>query len=269
VPGLREVLEVVVASVPGGGLLRDGQKWAAWTALVLALGAGLGVRRLTAVASGAVDRRAARAVAVLALLLPVSAVPDLAWGVGGRLQPVDPPADWAAVRAVLQDAGTPGDVLVLPFTPIRSFAWNADRPQLDPAPRWLPRTAVVDDTLTVGGDPVAGEDARAAEVGARSGDPAALADAGVGWVLVEHGTPGPPVPAGVTGLPRVVAGEWLDLYRVPGAVEPPTAGPLRTAAVVGAHLLAGVVLAGAGLWVAMGVATVPLRRRPRGKRSSA
>ena len=34
------------------GLLRDGQKWAAWWALPLALGAGLGVRRLTGMLAG-------------------------------------------------------------------------------------------------------------------------------------------------------------------------------------------------------------------------
>ena len=263
VPGLRDVLESVVTAVPGGGLLRDGQKWAAWPALALALGAGLGVRALHPVPAG-------RALAAVALLLPLVAVPDLVWGVGGRLQPVAVPADWAQARALLEAGDDPGDVLVLPFAAIRSFDWNDDRPQLDPAPRWLPRTAVVDDTLVVGGTAVEGEDTRAAQVGALAGDPAALAAAGVGWVLVEHGTPGPSVPAAVSRLPRVLHGPALDLYRVPGAVAAPAPGTARAVAVVAAHLLAGVVVGAAGLSFAVRGPMVPFRRRrPRGKRSPA
>ncbi|WP_324273093.1 hypothetical protein [Blastococcus brunescens] len=157
VPGLREGLEVVVRSVPGGGLLRDGQKWVAWWALPLALGAGLGARRLAdAVRARDVLPGAAGLVAAAAVLLPVIAVPDLVWGVGGRLQAVDYPADWERVRDVLADDEHPGDVLVLPFGAYRAFGWNDDRPQLDPAPRWLPRPTITDDALVVDGRVVEG-----------------------------------------------------------------------------------------------------------------
>ena len=74
-PVLRVLLEAVVTSVPGGGLLRDGQKWAAWWALPLAVGAGLGARRVAAVVRPVGAAAAAVASGVL-LLLPVAGLPD-------------------------------------------------------------------------------------------------------------------------------------------------------------------------------------------------
>jgi hypothetical protein len=266
VPGLHAVLETAVRTVPGGGILRDGQKWAAWWALPLAVGAGLGARRLT----GAVRARGLGVLAVplagAALLLPLLAVPDLAWGVGGRLQPVDYPADWQHVRDVLAEDGGPGDVLVLPLGAYRAFTWNDGRPQLDPAPRWLTRPTVVDDDLVVGVRTVAGEDPRAADVARVAGDPAALARLGIGWVLVEHGTPGRPVPASITAMRPAYAGEDLDLYRLPGAVAGPLPSLGRVTAVVLAHACALGIALGAVLWIMRGASTVTLRRGPLRKR---
>lgn len=260
-PVLRELLELTVVSVPGGGLLRDGQKWAAWWALPLAVGAGLGARRAAAVARAA-GTVPAVTVAGVVLLLPVVALPDLAWGVGDRLQPVGYPADWQRVRDVLARDGGPGDVLVLPVGAYRSFDWNDRRPQLDPAARWSPRPTVTDDRLVVGGRVVDGEDERAREVSAVVDDPAALARMGIGWVLVELGTPGRQAPAAIGELPRVVAGEDLELYRVPGAVEGPRPSPARVTAVVLAHAGALGTAGGAVLWIMAGASTVALRRSP-------
>jgi hypothetical protein len=86
---------------------------------------------------------------------------------------------------------------------------------------------------------------------------------------VERGTPGPAVPAAVTRLPRALHGPELDLYRVPGATAAPGPGAARTVAVLAAHLLAGVVVGAAGLSLLVRRPRVPLRRRPRGKRSPA
>jgi hypothetical protein len=267
VPGLRELLELAVREVPGAGLLRDGQKWVAWWALPLAVGVGLGTRRL----AGAVGARSgvpalSAGVAGAAVLLPLLAVPDLGWGVGGRLQPVDYPADWQRVRTAVAEADGPGDVLVLPFGAYRAFGWNDDRPQLDPAARWLSRPVVADDELVVGDVPVAGEDTRARTVAAAADDPRALAEVGIGWVLVERGTPGRPVPREVTELPVVVAGQDLELYRVPGAVDGPAPSPGRVTAVVVAHVCALGTVVGAVLSLTTLPSTVTLRRRSPRKR---
>lgn len=262
VPGVDGVLEAVVRTVPGSGILRDGQKWAAWWALPLALGAGLGARRLAEALRRRGQAMLAGPLVGAALLLPLLAVPDLVWGVGGRLQPVAYPADWQRVREVLAADDGPGDVLVLPAGAYRAFAWNDDRPQLDPAPRWLPRPTVVDDDLVVDGRTVEGEDARAADVRRAAGDPAALARLGIGWVLAERGTPGEPVPASIDSLRPLVTGADLVLYRFPGAVAGPRPSPGRVTAVVLAHACALGVVAGAVLWILTGASTVTLRRRP-------
>ncbi|MGY2067503.1 hypothetical protein [Blastococcus sp. SYSU DS0619] len=261
-PAAAGLLELLVREVPGAGLLRDGQKWAAWWALALAVGAGAGARELARRAGERGGAAAGRAVLTAALLLPVVALPDLAWGVGGRLEPVAYPADWQRVRDLLAADEHPGDVLVLPFGSYRAFGWNDGRPQLDPAARWLPRPTVADDELVVGGRLVGGEDRRARAVAAAAADPTALARLGVGWVLVEEGTPGRPVPAAVRDLPLVVDGTHLRLHRVPGAVPAPAPSPVRVTAVVAAHALALGVCVGSVLWIVAAASSVTGRRRP-------
>jgi hypothetical protein len=268
-PGVSQVLEFLVRTVPGAGLVRDGQKWIAWWLLPLAVGAGLGARRL------ADDLRArgplpglAGWLAGTAMLLPLIGVPDLVWGVGGRLQPVAYPPDWQQVRSALAAEPHSGDLLVLPFGTYRAFDWNDDRPQLDPAARWSPRPTVADDALAVGGTVVAGEDAHAREVAAVADDPVALGRLGIGWVLVERGTPGPAVPAAVESLPLAVDGADLDLYRLPGAVPGAGPSPARVIAVVLAHACALLTVAGAALWITVLPSTVTLRRRSPRKRMS-
>jgi hypothetical protein len=190
--------------VPGAGLLRDAQKWVAWWALPVALGFALAVEA-TAVRW--------RSVVPVAALLPLTLMPDLAWAGLGRLETVRYPDDWAAVHDVLD--GQPGDVLALPLSAFRQFAWNNDRTQLDPAPRALPNTVIIDDTLRVGDQNIAGEDKRLERV-RTSGD---LAGEGIGWVLVEHGTPGVAEPRFLDAATVVWSGPWLTLYRVPGEVR--------------------------------------------------
>jgi len=212
-----------VAHLPGAGLLRDGQKFLAPFALLTALGAALGVERLRSGARLPAPPRAA--VAAAALLLPFLTTPDLAWGAAGRLHGVHYPADWEAVRRTLAASTEPGDVVALPLQAFRAFGWNGNRTVLDPAPRYLPRTVVVDDTLLVGGRPIQGEDRRARQVGAAlaRGDP--LGRLGVGWLLVEHGTPGT-VPSGVLAAAELrFGGRDLSLYRVAGPVAGPAPGP--------------------------------------------
>ncbi len=193
--------------VPGAGLLRDAQKWVAWWALPVALGFALAIEAVAV---------RWRAIVVPAALLPLVLMPDLAWGGWGRLEPVQYPDDWAAVSTKL--SGRPGDVLALPLSAFRKYAWNDYRTQLDPAPRFLPSTVLIDDTLRVGSQAIAGEDKRLERVRATED----LAGEGIGWVLVEHGTPGTVDPRFLQGATEVWSGPWLTLYRAPGALKPVT-----------------------------------------------
>ncbi len=243
IPGGADLLSWTVSTVPGGGLLRDSQKWVAWWALPMSIGVALAVARH-------------RALVVAAIILPLAAMPDFALAAWGRLHSADYPQDWHAVVRILEQDPRPGDVVTQPFSAFRQFGWNRDRTQLDPAPRVLPRPTVIDDTLYVNGEPVAGEDPRAAAI--RNG--AALNTLGIGWVLVEHGTPGR---TDTAGLEKVHTGPWLDLYRVPGAVAAGPDGPPRAPIVV-ADLAAGTLIVLSVLWLALPAGRLTtLHRRQR------
>ena len=54
----------------------------------------------------------ATAVTVTAAALPLAALPDLAWGVGGRLIPVEYPASWQEVRTELRAETDTGALVV-------------------------------------------------------------------------------------------------------------------------------------------------------------
>ena len=79
----------LVAHLPGGGLLRDGQRLVAPWAVLLSICLPLGVQQVVRRAPDVAARRAAVAFAVA---LPLLALPDLAWGAAGRLVPVTYPA---------------------------------------------------------------------------------------------------------------------------------------------------------------------------------
>ena len=177
-PGLAAV-ESTVRALPGLGLVRDAQKWVA-----------LAVPGYTLAAAGAVMtlRRwmpgfAAAAVCGLAL---IATLPDLAWGVGGKVVAVQYPPGWAAAAAEIN--ADPRPVAVLPAGSMRQFAWAGDAPVLDPLPRWVRADVFTTGDLTISGRIVPGEGGRARDVErvlTTGGDHDALARAGVGWLVVE------------------------------------------------------------------------------------
>ncbi|MEZ5116857.1 MAG: hypothetical protein R2737_11370 [Candidatus Nanopelagicales bacterium] len=214
----------LVETVPGAGLLRDAHKLLAPLALLLALAAALGAGRLL---RRILDPEGRAAVGVLLVVAPVVVLPDLAWGAAGRLRPVEYPSDWSAVRRVLAESPRPGDVAALPWSAFRRFDWNDGRTVLDPAPRWLPRTTVVDDTLLVQGPGdelvrVGGEDPRAAAIAAALAEDRPLATVlpglGVGWVLLEREVLVTAPRQSLAGLTPVWTGPDLVLYDVPGEI---------------------------------------------------
>jgi hypothetical protein len=223
----RPVTRWVVEWVPGGGLVRDGQKWLAPWLVLLSVSSALGARRVArAAARRWRDASLRRVVLVAVLLLPILTLPDLSWGALGRLASVDYPPDWGRAREVLATDPAPGDVVSLPWSTFRRFDWNVGRTVLDPAPRAMPRTVVTDTSLVVrrAGELVVvpGDDPRSTTIGdaVRRGDDLGpvLRQEGIGWALVVPG-------AGTTGLPAaaelVVDGADLDLYRLSPPEPPP------------------------------------------------
>lgn len=198
-------------------------------------------------------------IAVLFIAALILTLPDLAWGVGGALRPVQYPPAWQRVAAVVDG---PGDVAVLPAGMFRVFPYSGRVPVLDPAPRMLRSDVLQTGVLPVRGRVVAGEGARAQRVEnllLRGADPADLAAQGVGWILVEHRTPGAVGDARATlsRLQPMYSDADLTLYRVPGARDVARATPTDRAVAVAAHLLWAALLL-TGLAAALAV-----RRRGR------
>jgi hypothetical protein len=207
-PGGQTVLEHLVATVPGAGLLRDGQKFVLPYALLLGVAAALGAERA---ATSLKDRAASRVVLAGALLLPVAIQPDLAFGAAGRLRPVPYPDDFAAVARLIDRA--PGEVLSLPLAAYHTYSWNLGRTVLDPLPRYVDADVLTDDRLIVGNIVVTGEDRRAAAAREALATGVPLASLGVRWVVVQQVAGGSGVPAtALSGLTLVHDGRYLDLY---------------------------------------------------------
>ena len=175
-PGLA-ALESTVRALPGLGLLRDAQKWVALAVPGYTLAAAAAVLTL---------RRwmptfAAAAVCSLAL---IATLPDLAWGVGGKVVAVAYPASWAAASETIN--ADPRPVAVTPPGTMRDLPWAGDAPVLDPLPRWVRADVLSTGDLTISGTLVPGEGGRARDVErllAAGADHDALARAGVGWLV--------------------------------------------------------------------------------------
>ncbi len=257
VPVLDDLLTAVVTHVPGGGLLRDGQKLLAPAALLVALAAGYAVAGLAA-------RRRTVPYAVLLALLPVLALPALGWGVGGRLGPADYPPSWTALRSAVADA-PPGEVASLPWTLYRRLDFAGDRVVLDPLPRLLDRRVLVNDDLALTARTVRGEDPRAALVGAGLADgrplPELLRSAGVRYAVVLRDQPGAAeAEAALAGLPVRFRADDLLLVELPGEVAAtPAARPGVAAVGLGLTALA---LAGAAAGVIRSSRRAGLLRSP-------
>ena len=243
-PGLH-VLRAVVDAAPGFGVLRDGQKWVA-----------LAVPGYTLAGAGAVVtlRRWLRpaVTALVCCLALILALPDLAWGVCGKVAPVHYPSGWTAVAAAINSQ--PGAVAVLPPGTMRRFSWSGRAPVLDPLPRWVRGDVLATGDLVISGVTVPGEGARARavqELLLAGPDPSALAQAGVTWLVVESDGAGDMGAAARTlgRLPPAYRDDELALYWIGGQTAGAPSAHLR--ATVIAHLAWLALLLGGGAGVVL------------------
>lgn len=216
-PGLAAV-EAVVRAAPGLGVVRDGQKWVALAMPAYALAGAAAVIALR-------PRVPAVATAAVCCAALVATLPDLAWGVGGRLVPVHYPPGWQAAAATIN--ADPRPVAVLPVDSMRRFGWAGDAPVLDPLPRWVSADVLSTGDLVIAGRLIPGEGTRAREIQQMvvSGvDRDRLAEAGVGWVVVEGPQDRPPE------LPVAYRDADIAVYAVGGDTPPSTHRTLLIAA---------------------------------------
>lgn len=250
-PGLS-LLEAAIRAFPGLGVVRDGQKWVALAMPGYALAGACAVvvagRRLPSVVAAAICCAAL-----------IATLPDLAWGVGGRVAAVQYPPGWAKVAALINE--DPRPVAVMPMGSMRRFEWAGDAPVLDPLPRWVRADVLTTGDLQIGDRTVYGEGERARDVQeilVGSADRQLLADAGVGWVVVESSgveSSGPTTPL---PLPVAYSDDDLTLYRVGGSA-PQADG---RGVVVAAHLAwLAMLLGGAGAGMARTLSKALTRAR--------
>jgi hypothetical protein len=193
---------------PALGILRDSHRYLAPLGLGLALGVAALVDRVTAAATS--GRAARGAIACVLVAAPALLLPSMAWGLAGKVSPVEYPSDWYRVAAQIADDDV---TVVLPWTgSYRGFAWNDDRAVLDPAPRFLPGDVLIDDRIFLRDGVLPPEDPYLARVGATLERPdasTALRALGVRWILVEkeNAQARNEIPAGNT----VYDGRWLRL----------------------------------------------------------
>jgi hypothetical protein len=244
-PGMA-LVESTIRTLPGLGVVRDAQKWVALAVPAYSLAGAAAVLTLR-------HRIPAAAAALICCAALIATLPDLAWGVGGKVSAVEYPPGWARVSALIN--ADPRPVAVLPVDSMRRFAWTGDAPVLDPLPRWVRADVLTTGDLTIGGRTVLGEGGHAREIQQMllaGADRDKLAAAGVGWVVVENiwntGWSAPALP-----LPVAYQDGDLTLYRV-GGDHPHSSGR-------------GVVLAAHWVWLGMlmlsGLLALGLARRRR------
>ncbi len=168
-----------------------------------------------------------------AVLLPLVALPALAWGLAGTLTPVRIPADYLAAARVVDSAPGTGAVLVAPWGLYRPYDWNGGRPVVDIATLLMSRHTITDTNLPVAMGStgtvrtVLGEDPWSARIGAIISSPGdhtrQLAAAGVGFVYLERQSPADPADAsgpvqGLSGATAVYSGPDVTVYRLPGPI---------------------------------------------------
>jgi hypothetical protein len=207
-PGLAAV-EATVRAFPGLGVLRDAQKWVALAVPGYTLAGAAAVITLRQKLSGL----PAAATALICCAALIATLPDLAWGVGGKVTAVTYPPGWVSAAAIIN--ADPRPVAVLPVDSMRRFDWTGDAPVLDPLPRWVGADVLSTGDLSIGGETVPGEGVRARAVQQMllsGADRDQLADAGVGWVVVESGGAADALAA----LPVAYHDDDLTLYRVGG-----------------------------------------------------
>jgi hypothetical protein len=229
VPGIRVGYEALT-DLSIGAPLRESQRfsalWLVWAAPAVVVGA-VALGQQVAQRRPAAARWTPRAVlgGVLVIALAVS-VPGW-WGVGGRLEPVEYPASWAAVRDHI--AAHPGTTVALPWLEYPQLGFADDRQAFNPLPDYLGGDVIssYDPLFRSGGGHQEQVDGRSIVVdelvqrlkaGTAVSDQ--LADLGVRWVVLTHeaGSADYGELAIDPGLDHVLALPDADLYEVRGWV---------------------------------------------------
>lgn len=234
VPGGQQLMTAAVTDLPGGGLLRDAQKFVGlWVPLVAVLAGRLVERVRAAGAAAGAQPAAALSIAAVVACWPVVTLTGLAWGAGGQWRAVDYPASYTGMAKRI-DALPLGGVAVFPWAPYRQYPFDHDVVVLDPWQRLLDRDVLVNDDLPLVGDTVVPGESPAAHrittaVRSKTGLLSALRDGGVRYALVQTDQPAAGDIRAITDRAPVASAGDLRLYDLgpTGVRAPDDSGPGR------------------------------------------
>jgi hypothetical protein len=269
-PVLGPAYRWVSLNAPGGGLLRDSQKFVGLLALAYAIGFGSAIiswTRAEATREGDAFKPGSRttptgALAVALGLVAISLVPTMAWGLGGRLSATTYPSDWMAARRMTAEDPTQGRILILPWHPHLPLRWNRGQITLNPARAFLTRTVLTSDRLELvsGRLPAETKTGAVADTLVRSDMPisAVMPRLGARYLIVLKEADWRSYGVRLRGLEPLLEGPTLTLYRNKGPLSR-RASATPSASIV----LAGDVVTALALVV---MAAAAIRRRSRDSR---
>ena len=227
VPWVRSGYEAL-SELSVGAPLRESQRfaalWLVWAAPAVVIGAASMANRV-AERTPSLRRTAGALAAAVPLLVALAVSVPGWWGLEGRLQPVEYPRGWAAVRDEIADR--PGTVVALPWLEYPQLSFADGRQAFNPLPDYLGGDVIssYDPLLAPEGRHQEQVDRRSVVVDelvdrARAGEPVAdeLAALGVRWVVLVHERGADDYAALATdpGLDHVLALPDADLFEVRG-----------------------------------------------------
>jgi hypothetical protein len=223
VPGARSLLVQAIADVPALGLLRDGHRWLAPLALAEAALVGAAVAPVRAPRRSELSWGAA----IFVVCAVSAALINVFGGINGQLRCWSYPPDFVRAAQIVNSSPDRGNVLLLPWSSFRDYAWVKGNTVLDPMPRMLSKRSIASRVLIVSGRPLQQEGELATAVDEYTADQrltqAELASLSVGWVMTERQTSGRPT-AVPSDWPVVLSGPTIIVQRNPRAL-PGEAGP--------------------------------------------
>lgn len=155
-----------VVHVPGGGLIRDSQKFLAPSVIFVAFAVGTTAEGLWDTLRSPpvrIPRHTAVMLVLAVLLWPVVTLPSLAWGSAERWAASDYPSGFRTVAERIDGDGG-ATTAVFPWTLYRRYDWNRDVVLLDPWNRLLESRVLVNDDLPLSSLTVQGEEPAAERV---------------------------------------------------------------------------------------------------------
>jgi hypothetical protein len=246
-------------TVPGGGLFRDPQKFVSLLSLAYAVGLGSALVGWTGPTSAervgvTLGVRGNRpqgylrsALLPLAFaLLPISIVPSMAWGLGGRLFPVTYPPDWVAARRITSEDSRPGGILALPWHPHVPLRWNRGRVTLNPALAFFTKPVLTSERLELRSGTLPAETTKGtvADALVRSSMPlpAVMRQLDVRYLLVLKEADWRRYSDRLDGLEPVLNGPTLALHRLTGPIDHPRMATPPKAGVVAGDIITALFL---------------------------